>query len=73
MMLQLELEISISDNSKARSMFLQECVGGPRLDSTSWPDREPQHEMSLSNSHGREEVLTTIKMHRSAQQKNAQE
>ncbi len=35
--------------------------------------RESQDEMIIFTSHGREEVLTTIKMHRSAQQKNAQE
>jgi hypothetical protein len=34
---------------------------------------EPQGKRSLFTSRGREEVLTTIKMHRSAQQKNAHE
>jgi hypothetical protein len=34
---------------------------------------KPQDEMSIFTSHGREEALTTIKMHRSQQQKNAQE
>jgi hypothetical protein len=38
----------------------------------SWPG-EPQDEMNLFTSPGREEVLTIIEMHRSAQQKNAQE
>jgi hypothetical protein len=34
---------------------------------------EPQGERSLFTSRGQEEVLTTIKMHGSAQQKNAHE
>jgi hypothetical protein len=38
----------------------------------SWPG-EPQDKMIIFTSPGREEVLTIMKMHRSAQQKNAQE
>jgi hypothetical protein len=46
-------------------------VGGPKMmDPRSRPDGEPQDEMSLFTSHGREEVLTTIK---SAQNMRSQE
>jgi hypothetical protein len=31
------------------------------MDPRSWPDREPQDEMSIFTSHGREEDFTTIK------------
>jgi hypothetical protein len=63
-------EILISYNSKASGMFSQECVGGPKNRSSSWPDGELQDEMSIFTSHGREEVLTTIK---SAQNIRSQE
>jgi hypothetical protein len=36
----------------------------PRLDRQSRPDGELQDKMSIFTSHGREEVLTTIKVHR---------
>jgi hypothetical protein len=52
-------------------MIPQECGSGndatikimleaPIMDPCSRPDGEPQDEMSLFTSHGREEVLTTI-------------
>jgi hypothetical protein len=64
-------EILISYNSKASGMFLQECVRGPKImDPRSRPDGELQDEMSLFTSHGREEVLSTIK---SAQNMHLQE
>jgi hypothetical protein len=39
----------------------QPMLEAPRMDPPSRPDGEPQDEMSIFTSHGREEVLTTIK------------
>jgi hypothetical protein len=40
------------------------------MDPQSRPDGEPQDEMSLFPSHGRDEVLATIKVHRTCVHKS---
>jgi hypothetical protein len=67
------LESPLSQAKRPQSLLLPGDVGSQdAMDLQSRPG-EPEHESSLFTSHGREEVLTAIKMHSCAKRVRSQE